>query len=68
MNRVLRNRDITNALLGKTACAIEDLQQAANLRFLETDEKNYQLVQGWVDALQAGNNPFTEAVLKTLRY
>jgi tetratricopeptide (TPR) repeat protein len=65
--KYLRNRGIANALLGKTACAIEDLQQAANLRFFETDEENYQLVQGWVDALQAGNNPFTEEVLKTLR-
>ncbi|NJO14380.1 MAG: hypothetical protein HC877_01115 [Thioploca sp.] len=64
----LHNRGIANALLGKMACAIDDLQQAANLLFFKMDEEeNYQLVQGWVDTLQAGNNPFTKEVLEKLR-
>jgi hypothetical protein len=46
--------------------ANEDLQRAANILFFRGNEAEYQDVQGWLDALQGGNNPFTEAVLKRL--
>ena len=58
------SRALAKALTGNIQFAIEDFQFA----IAESDKEEYKLkAQGWLDALQKGENPFTEAVLEGLR-
>ena len=59
-----RSRGLARALTGDTGGAIEDFE--AYVKWPESDWGRKQ-VQGWIDALRAGEDPFTEEVLKELR-
>ncbi len=58
------SRGLARALTGDTKGAIADFQafiQSSN----DSEQKSQR--QGWVNALSAGKNPFTEEELKKLR-
>jgi tetratricopeptide (TPR) repeat protein len=59
-----RSRGLARALTGNTPGAIEDFQF-----FVEwsSSKDNKQEVQGWIDVLQKGDNPFTEEWLEQMR-
>jgi hypothetical protein len=66
------NRGLCRALHGDVTGAIEDFQAyvdwiAAQEEVDETMQDQRQQRQAWIAALQAGENPFTEAVLTALR-
>ncbi|MDZ7957817.1 MAG: tetratricopeptide repeat protein [Aulosira sp. DedQUE10] len=58
------SRGLARALTGDTKGAIEDFQA-----FIQSsdDSKQKSQRQGWVNALNAGKNPFTESELEKLR-
>jgi tetratricopeptide (TPR) repeat protein len=61
-------RGIGYALTGNTSGAIEDLE--ATLTWTEDVEEYVQLtiaIPAWIEALQQGENPFTEEVLRKFR-
>jgi regulator of sirC expression with transglutaminase-like and TPR domain len=58
------SRGIARALTGNTAGAIEDFQ--AFIKSTDSDEKKKQR-QGWIDALNAGKNPFTQEEIEKLK-
>ena len=57
------SRGLARALTGNTQGAIEDFRA-----FVDWTENNEQRLQrqGWIDALRAGENPFTEEEIKSL--
>jgi hypothetical protein len=57
------SRGIARAMTGNTAGAIQDFQ--AFIKSTGSDEEKKQR-QGWIDALKAGNNPFTQEEIKRL--
>ena len=57
------SRGLARALTGNTQGAIEDFQ--AFVDWTNNDEQRLQR-QGWIDALRAGENPFTEVEIKSL--
>ncbi|GET35472.1 nSTAND1 domain-containing NTPase [Microseira wollei] len=57
------SRGIARAMTGNTAGAIEDFQ--AFIKSTGSDEEKKQR-QGWIDALKAGKNPFTQEEIKRL--
>jgi len=59
-----RNRGIARAMAGDYAGAVEDL--AAYVPWSQ-DTSTRREVRDWITALEAGRNPFTEAVLERLR-
>ncbi|MDY6936298.1 MAG: pentapeptide repeat-containing protein [Cyanobacteriota bacterium] len=60
-------RGLARALTGDIAGAIEDFQAALDLRAFEDSEAERLQRQGWLDALQRGENPFTLEELERLR-
>ncbi|NEQ08243.1 MAG: hypothetical protein F6K37_20505 [Moorea sp. SIO4E2] len=62
---ILDSRGLARALTGDTAGAISDFQ--AYVDWSDHDESKEQR-QKWIDELRAGKNPFTEEVLKSLRW
>jgi acetyl esterase/lipase len=58
------SRGLVRALLGDTDGAIEDLEFFIDR--VQNENRKAQR-QGWVDALRAGENPFTSEMLKELR-
>ena len=59
----LNSRGIARALTGNKAGAIEDFQ--AFIAWSDSEEEKAQR-QAWIDALRAGENPFTDEELKKL--
>ena len=57
-------RGLALALLGRLRDAVADLQ--AYVASIE-DEELRQMWQGWLEALEGGENPFTPAILESLR-
>jgi hypothetical protein len=55
---------IAKALTGDKPGAIEDFQ--AFIKSTDSDEKKKQR-QGWIDALKAGKNPFTQEEIEKLK-
>jgi len=51
-------------LIGNTQGAIEDFKFVVEN---STNEEYVEQVQGWLDSLQKGENPFTAEVLEELR-
>ena len=62
--RIRESRALARALTGNIQGAIEDFQFVIEE---SDDEELKSKVQGWLDSLQKGKNPFTEEVLKGLR-
>jgi len=58
-------RALARALTGNIQNAIKDFQFYIEQR--DGHEEWKSKAQGWIDALQNGDNPFTEEVLKNLR-
>lgn len=61
---VRESRGIARALLGDRRGAIEDLEAAVALAPFEGDRRR---VEGWIEALRAGEDPFGAEVLEGLR-
>ncbi|GAB4578795.1 MAG: hypothetical protein Fur0022_15320 [Anaerolineales bacterium] len=62
------SRGVSRALLGDVEGAIEDFEAfIAYAQELGYPEETITLRQEWIEALQAGNNPFDEAMLAFLR-
>ncbi len=59
-----RSRGLARALIGNTQGAIEDFKFVVEN---STNEEYVEQVQGWLDSLQKGENPFTAEVLEELR-
>lgn len=57
-------RGLARALTGDFAGAIADFE--AYVTWM-TNEENKTRVQGWIEALRAGENPFSKEVLEELR-
>ena len=55
------SRGIARTLTGDNKGAIEDFQAFIESSDLEWEKEKRQ---GWIDALKAGENPFTEEVLE----
>jgi tetratricopeptide (TPR) repeat protein len=65
-DRMIRDsRGLARALTGDTKGAIEDFQAFMRSSDITSEQKSQR--QGWVNALSAGKNPFTEEELKKLR-
>ncbi|NET63308.1 MAG: hypothetical protein F6K63_02385 [Moorea sp. SIO1G6] len=62
---ILDSRGLARALTGDTAGAISDFQ--AFVDWTDNDKLKAKR-QKWIDELRAGKNPFTEEVLKSLRW
>ncbi len=58
------SRGIARALTGNKQGAIEDFQ--AFIKSADSDEGKKQR-QGWIDALKAGKNPFSQEVIEKLK-
>jgi len=58
------SRGLARALTGDIEGAIEDFQVYVDSPISEEERKSFQ---GWIDALRAGENPFTPEVLELLR-
>lgn len=56
-------RGLARALAGNKAGAIEDFQASVKSNGLPLEKER---VQGWIDALQAGKNPFTKEEIDSL--
>ncbi len=61
--RLRDSRGLTRALTGNIEGAIEDFQ--AYIAWINNDEEKLQR-QRWIDALRAGENPFTPEEIQTL--
>ena len=59
------SRGIARALTGDKNGAIEDFQAFVNSPTIAKEYKTKR--QGWINALKAGKNPFTDEVLQELR-
>ena len=62
---IRRYRGLATALTGNYQGAIEDFQVL--VESIE-DEENKARVEGWIETLKKGENPFTSEVLKELKY
>ncbi|MGD2181256.1 NACHT domain-containing protein [Lusitaniella coriacea] len=60
-------RGLARALTEDKEGAIEDFQAVLDSGYFDDSEKEQQQRQGWLDALRAGDNPFTPEVLAALR-
>ncbi len=58
------SRGLARALTNNIQGAIEDFQFVVEN---STDKEYVKQTQGWLDALQKGENPFTEEVLEGMR-
>ena len=63
--RFRRYRGLATALTGNYQGAIEDFQVLVESI---KDEENKAKVEGWIETLKKGENPFTSEVLKELEY
>jgi uncharacterized protein YjbI with pentapeptide repeats len=61
------SRGLARALTGDLAGALDDFQAVLDAGFFNDSEDEKQRRQRWVDALKAGNNPFTPEELEELR-
>ena len=61
----LDSRGLARALTGKIQGAIEDFQAFAE--YPEFPEESREQRRQWIEALQKGDNPFTEQVLEDLK-
>ncbi len=62
------SRGLANALLGNTAAAIDDFQVYVDeFSDSEADRDLVEKREAWIAALEAGEDPFTPAVLEALR-
>ncbi|NEO72228.1 tetratricopeptide repeat protein [Moorena sp. SIO3H5] len=61
---IIDSRGLARALTGNRKGAIEDFEQF--IKWTDDEEDKAQR-QGWVDALNNGENPFTTEVLESLR-
>jgi cytochrome c-type biogenesis protein CcmH/NrfG len=59
------SRGIARALTGNKPGANEDFQ--AFIKSTDSDEEEKKQRQGWIDALKAGKNPFTQEVIEKLK-
>ena len=60
-------RGLARALTGDIEGAKADFQAVLDSGFLDSFDEAKQQRQRWLEALQAGNNPFTPEVLAELR-
>ncbi|WP_449240171.1 WD40 repeat domain-containing protein [Coleofasciculus chthonoplastes] len=60
------SRGLARALTGDNQGAIEDFQAFIEWADSESYEEDIKQRQGWIDALKAGKNPFTEEELENL--
>jgi regulator of sirC expression with transglutaminase-like and TPR domain len=58
------SRGIARALMGNKQGAIEDFQ--AFIKSTDSDDEKKQRL-GWINALKAGKNPFTQEEIKKLK-
>ncbi|WP_228055797.1 pentapeptide repeat-containing protein [Lusitaniella coriacea] len=65
--RYRESRGLARASTGDISGAIEDFQATLDSGSFDDSEKEQQQRQGWLDALRAGDNPFTPEVLAALR-
>ena len=63
--RFRRYRGLATALTGNYQGAIEDFQVLVESI---KDEENKAKVEGWIETLKKGENPFTSEVLEELKY
>ena len=63
----LDTRGLARSLTGNIAGAIEDFQRALDTGIFKKSKAEKQQRQGWRNALQRGENPFTPEVLERLR-